>query len=426
MKEHLKKVLQLPAKSTRIEFKKTHEGLDGLRESIGSFEAEARSAARAYEGLSDDVRAALALADRSAADIQSRFDVVEAMEADCAQILAAQGSTLGVVRESVSVVHEDAERALKALDERMQAIERQLRAAAMDGGSVKSTVSGLGSRLWANERSSVMAVAATMPRQFIEHLDYHVVDHCNLNCVCCSTYSPIAKERFADISQFGDDLRLLKSIVGDSVLRLHLLGGEPLLHPEIEGFLVVAREIFSSARIDVTSNGVLVSKMPDSFWEVMKQCDIDLKYTRYPINLDYGAMVKRARERGVLAYSAGDEIRCFRRIPLNPRGTSNVHQTYLRCPYIDCPQLREGRLYRCPTSAYSDILNDAMAASEHIARFKLNAADYLELHESLSAQDVFGFLSRPIPFCQYCDMGKVDNAVPWGHSSREITEWVDL
>lgn len=426
MKEHLKKVLPLPAKSTRTEFKKTHEGLDGLRESINGFEMEARSAARAYEGLSDNVRAALTLADQSAADIRSRFDVVEAMEADCAQVLAAQESALGAVQESVSVVHEDTERSFKTLAERIQAIERQLKTAATDRGNIKSTVAGLGSRLWANERSSVMAAAATMPRQFIEHLDYHVVDHCNLNCVCCSTYSPIAKERFADISQFGDDLRLLQSAVGENVLRLHLLGGEPLLHPEIEGFLVVAREVFPGARIDVTSNGVLVSKMPDSFWETMRKCDIDLKYTRYPINLDYDAMVEHARERGVFAYSAGDEISCFRRIPLNPRGTSNVHQTYLRCPYIDCPQLREGRLYRCPASAYSDILNDAMVESGHIARFKLNAADCLELHEDLSAQDVFDFLSRPIPFCQYCDMGKVDNAVPWGPSSREIAEWVDL
>ena len=40
----------------------------------------------------------------------------------------------------------------------------------------------------------------------IEHIDFHLVDHCNLNCYGCSTYSQLSKENYYDINIFENDI----------------------------------------------------------------------------------------------------------------------------------------------------------------------------------------------------------------------------
>lgn len=296
------------------------------------------------------------------------------------------------------------------------------------GGVAKSDeVKALRQRMRNIERLAVASSAATMERSMVEHLDYHIVDHCNLNCASCSTFSPIAEEWFASTEVFERDLLRLRELIGDKLLRLHILGGEPLLHPEIESFMKTSRGIFPEARIDITTNGLLVSSRQESFWEVMRDCRIDLKFTRYPVKVDYDGLINNAAKRGIFAYSAGEsEIQYFRRIPLNPKGTFNVYETYLRCPYVDCPQLKDGILYRCPASAYSNLINKVLKKEGKNCEFRLSNLDYLDLSEDITGRAVFEFLSRPIPFCQYCDMDKSDNAIPWGNSCKAADEWVDL
>ncbi|TCL42572.1 glycosyltransferase [Harryflintia acetispora] len=277
----------------------------------------------------------------------------------------------------------------------------------------------------ANKENSLL-MSRTIQRNFIEHLDYHLVDQCNLNCKCCSTFSPIAKNHFADPQSFKQDLRKLHDLVGDKVLQIHLLGGEPLLHPEIEEFARIGREIFPYARIDFTTNGILVFKMSDSFWKTMKKYDIALKYTQYPIDMDYKKMEEYVIERGVNVFSAGGQeaIRYFRRIPLNTKGTFNSWNSYLRCPYTDCAQLRDGKLYHCPVPPFYDTLNEHMEKDGITGKFRLSNLDYVDLNQATDGKEIMEFMANAQPFCQYCDMNNITD-VEWGQSSRSINEWVD-
>lgn len=272
----------------------------------------------------------------------------------------------------------------------------------------------------------VQIVAKTIARTMIQHLDYHLTTHCNLNCKGCSTFSPIAEEWFAQPDSFEKDMKALHWTVGDTVQQIHLLGGEPLLHPNIEQFAVTARKIFPCARIDFTTNGLLIRKMPDSFWDTLRQTRVAIKFSRYPIGVDYEQMISYIREKGVEVFSAGGEkpIEYFRRIPLNPKGTFNMFQSYVQCPYTDCAQLRDGKLFRCPASAFSDVLNRQLKAQGR-PEFVISQRDYIDLNTDVTERDVFSFLSSAIPFCAYCDMFKMDAQVKWETSKQQIEEWVD-
>lgn len=280
------------------------------------------------------------------------------------------------------------------------------------------------------EERTLTAVSKLLPRNSIQHLDYHLTTHCNLNCKGCSVFSPIAKEWFADPEEFKKEIEALRrTLDGASPANLHLLGGEPLLHPQIESFAVIARDVFSEARIDFTTNGLLVGQMPESFWETLRQTKVAIKFTRYPIALDYDEMVRYVQSKGVEVFSAGGEIAFFRRIPMIPKGTFNMFRSYTQCPYTDCAQLRNGKLFRCPASAFHDILNENLesSGSAYKGRFKLSRRDYVDLYnENTTRETVYGFLSNAIPFCSYCDMAHMNSRVPWSKSEKKPEEWVDF
>jgi len=263
-------------------------------------------------------------------------------------------------------------------------------------------------------------------RRYIEQLDFHVVDHCNLNCKGCNHFSPLVKESFADVKSFESDMKQLSSLVGDTIQKINLIGGEPLLHPEISQFATIAKKFFTNARITLITNGLLVEEMPQKFWETMKAHDVCIKYTRYPINFDYDKMSNVVREKGVRVINDWADIKYFWRIPLNISERVFSYRSYAQCPFIDCTQLRNGRLYRCAQSAYVDFVNNFIRVKDNNGdNFRIDTKDYLDIYSPEGLEEVQEFLSNPIPFCRYCDMDNMDTRVPWEHSGRKIDEWVD-
>lgn len=277
------------------------------------------------------------------------------------------------------------------------------------------------------KRFIVNTTSKILERTTIEHLDYHLTEHCNLNCIGCSTFAPIADKNYASLDSFEKDIKDLYRLVGNTVQQVHLLGGEPLLHPQVEQFAGICRSVFTEARIDITTNGLLVFDMPESFWSTLKKNKIAIKYTQYPIKFDYHRMTEFIKEKGIYVFSAGgkEAIRYFRRIPLNVKGTYNMYNSFIRCPYTDCAQLRDGKLYHCPASAFVDLLNKRMQ-NESVEQFTLSQGDYLDLSLADSSEEVYKFLSNAIPFCRYCDMENINEYVKWGISKRDIKEWIDL
>ena len=95
----------------------------------------------------------------------------------------------------------------------------------------------------------------------------HIVEHCDLNCRMCTHFSPLAVPRFAELSTFSRDLRRLRELFGDDVAYIMLLGGEPLLHPELPDFLCTARTFFPNTDVILYTNGLKLPQMNPVFWE---------------------------------------------------------------------------------------------------------------------------------------------------------------
>jgi molybdenum cofactor biosynthesis enzyme MoaA len=95
----------------------------------------------------------------------------------------------------------------------------------------------------------------------------YAAQHCNLNCKCCTAFSPIAEEHFLDIETYKNDMENLSKLTSQKLASFYVTGGEPLLHPHITEIFDIAREYFPETPISFMTNGLLLLKIPEMFWE---------------------------------------------------------------------------------------------------------------------------------------------------------------
>jgi len=105
-------------------------------------------------------------------------------------------------------------------------------------------------------------------------LEIHVVDHCNLRCWGCCSLSPISSKFLASPESIAKDLNLAKLVIAPS--RLKLVGGEPLLHPDILECITCAKESNIAPSVSITTNGFMLPKMKSEFWELIDHMTISL------------------------------------------------------------------------------------------------------------------------------------------------------
>jgi len=123
-------------------------------------------------------------------------------------------------------------------------------------------------------------------------MEHIVTWHCNLRCTNCSSGSPFQAHRDDDLSIFVRDLNILGKYVDTPYIRL--IGGEPLLHPQILDYL---REIKKAGyKSNVATNGLLLSSMPDEFFELVDLVSLSI-YTNN--NVNYEKIVNILEQKGV-------------------------------------------------------------------------------------------------------------------------------
>ena len=116
----------------------------------------------------------------------------------------------------------------------------------------------------------------------LNYIETHIVDHCNLKCNHCSHFcNLIDEEIYIDLKQFITDINTLASKI--DIFHIRILGGEPLLNPNINCYLAAVRHAYPKAFISIVTNGILLPKMDEKFWETLKKLYISIDLTKYPI-----------------------------------------------------------------------------------------------------------------------------------------------
>jgi sulfatase maturation enzyme AslB (radical SAM superfamily) len=164
--------------------------------------------------------------------------------------------------------------------------------------------------LLASATASYMEASAKKVKQpFLVHIQTWITRHCNLNCKYCQAFSPIAEERYVDKASYVRDFTRLSELTGGKIERIHIQGGEPLLHPELLDLLRETRRLFKGSLIFLVTNGILLPKQTEYFWRTCKKENILVYVSHYPINIHYESLKKAADKYGVkMTYDFPDSV----------------------------------------------------------------------------------------------------------------------
>ena len=254
------------------------------------------------------------------------------------------------------------------------------------------------------------------------HFEINIVKHCNLNCRGCNHFSPLASNDFMSVSVIENDVRRLGELFHHTASRIYLLGGEPLLHPQIEEIAKICREHFPETKIFIVTNGILLANMSESFWKCCKDNKIIISPTRYPIKIDYDSLSDLANSHGVEYFMFGGTDFYARKLwfePIDICGSHDVDDEFKQCRQANkCITLENGKLYTC-------ILPPTIQAFNSYFGYNLEVTeeDGIDIYKAKSYEEVLDFFTHPIPFCKYCDWKSHTYENPYGISKKDIKEW---
>ena len=103
------------------------------------------------------------------------------------------------------------------------------------------------------------------------------------------------------------------------------MGGEPLLHPNFDQFLIIARKLFPYSNIQIVTNGLLINQYKDKLKKVCNENNILLCISNYHL-LDLSTILKDFNNPIRI-----DEKNYLYNISLNLNGTLNQEQCFNNC-----------------------------------------------------------------------------------------------
>jgi hypothetical protein len=208
---------------------------------------------------------------------------------------------------------------------------------------------------------------------------------------------------------------------------MSLAGGEPLLHPAITEFLTIARSNFvrygGGGRIYIITNGLLLLKQPDSFWQCCNKNSIEISLTKYPIKLDFNKIAEKAKEHDVtltFMYDTDSLEKNMHHLPFDLSGGQNIKKSFGVCFFANyyCITLKDGKLYTCSIPTTIHIFNEYFGKD-----LKVSENDSINIYRASNVDEILDFLRKPIQFCRYCDWKNIETRLDWRVSKKEISEW---
>jgi GTP 3',8-cyclase len=183
--------------------------------------------------------------------------------------------------------------------------------------------------------------------------EINAVMHCNLSCRSCSHRSPTLRKRYVEPELVNRDLKIVGKYVSPKMVRV--VGGEPLLHPQIDILLEAIRDAEICDWLRVVTNGVLLNKASPAFWQLVDEVYIS-HYPGFHLDDDsYKSISRKAAEaKVVLQVNVMDTFREATAL----LGTSNSilkSRIFHSCRIAhswQCHTVHEGFYFLCPQSLF--------------------------------------------------------------------------
>jgi len=249
----------------------------------------------------------------------------------------------------------------------------------------------------------------------IRYLEHHIVDHCNLKCAGCSHFSPLCGPWFENIEDFKRDFGKLAELTEGNVGIIRLMGGEPLLHPDLHEFLIACRNLFPNTHIELVTNGILLpSKKDKGLLEVCNDFGIVVCVSDYGL-LDVTKVLDGFK---LIRFYGKTELY---NISMDLSGSQDPKTAFDNCDlHVNrWDYFQHGRFYPCCIGGNIHIFE------QHFNLKLLENEDDISISiYKHSLTEIEDFMNRPKQLCKYCQtILRSHNYTPFSRSTGDIKEW---
>jgi organic radical activating enzyme len=206
-----------------------------------------------------------------------------------------------------------------------------------------------------------------LPLPFIETM---ITQACNLSCEGCTNYSDLKHTGYIKWDQGKQWLEPWLDIL--DIPDFGIIGGEPLVNPELDQWILGLRELMPESQLRLTTNGLLLHKWPQLLslinyignvvFKVTVHVD-DAELEQQINNIFQSQQWKPVTEYGISRWKNTHNVRLQINRPQTFLKTyigvydnmaphhSQPADAFSACVQKTCPLLYQGKIYKCSTSA---------------------------------------------------------------------------
>ena len=245
----------------------------------------------------------------------------------------------------------------------------------------------------------------------LPYLEIDIVIGCNLKCEQCSHLSPFRRGIVP-----ADDVLQWFRLWSEKILpkKLDILGGEPLLHPELPRILRESKEIWPQTEIELVTNGFMFSKVSQDVFHALEETQISVIISDHSNSESEKEKFAEAISK-LRGYSIRHKIRKSNRkwivqYDKTPDGvprmfSSNPRKAWDMCLSKTCISLANNKLYKCAVLAS---IIEGVSENSLKKENWTNALSYQPLTLDASREEIVEHLmQREIRACTICPDKKI-------------------
>ena len=237
----------------------------------------------------------------------------------------------------------------------------------------------------------------------VSYVEVVLTTFCTLNCKGCSALMPFYKKRKNfDLDIIIKSLDTLTDSV-NSIQKLRLLGGEPLLYPNITKLIKYTLKNDKIKNVVIVTNGTLL--LNDELIELLKNNKCGVYISDYgEISIKKDELVNQLSNNNIKYQlkKDGSKWRDYGNLECRNRTKRELKKQFSKCE-INCSSIFDGKLFYCPRNSHGTNLKKIPLRNEDYIELYNNTLNKKQLNKRL-----YHFFYKYTPYieaCNYCNAG---------------------
>lgn len=248
----------------------------------------------------------------------------------------------------------------------------------------------------------------------LDYLETEITEYCNLNCKGCADFSNLAKEKkYYSIDEYKKDLSRLAQLFSN-IFKIRLMGGEPLLNPDLSKYVIITKEIFPETDLRIVTNGLLIDTLSIETLQIIKKYNCKFDISNYPPTRKKLPTIKTILNQNSIEYDIGFPMNVFFKTILEKPAKSPV-TSYNNCLFSHCHMMSHGKISPCSYAHCIGRFNE---------KYKTDypETDTINMYSDITGEEIIKIFSKPHDFCRYCSRGMIPFVWRGGITSKKANK----